>query len=388
MLELIQILNSHISGIFGQITELIGIALGLILIFWFRGFFKIILTFKSGKTTEGRSNLVDMMKGIAIHGVVIIHIDSYFRFFHQNDFPTFVTLLLSNLSRFAVPWFIITSGMFLHWKTASSYWSAKIKHLVIPYILVCIVAYPVKYHLDGNSVLDFFIKTIDGSVFTPYYFVPLLIEFYILYAVLLKNINRGKIGLYLVISFIINLLSNHYLEKVIGHAMSASSFTNYIFYFIFGMAIGRSFKNPEDLTAIITCFPGFKIILTIALLAYIAVISHGTWHFHFEASNHYLFYPVVLFILVYLLFGKKDISYLTYTGKNSLGIFLLHPFIIHMMHSFDPYTVGGPIVAFGLALVINISWSLLIWKIAEFLIGNLLPKEYARPASRSSRPKE
>ncbi|MCC5813454.1 MAG: hypothetical protein JJT78_01750, partial [Leptospira sp.] len=79
-------------------------------------------------------------------------------------------------------------------------------------------------------------------------------------------------------------------------------------------------------------------------------------------SNHTIIYPTLaLFGLYAIKWSKFPGDVLALIGKNSMGIFLLHPFVIHFMHSFDPYILGGSWLSIPTTLLLNISIPLFVW---------------------------
>ena len=353
MEKFIDFINSYMQGYFGILLELLGILLGAALLYFVRGKSTTISTNPLPQKT-GRNPAGDMMKGLAIHAVVIIHIDSYFRYFHPQGME--LTLFLANIARFAVPWFIISSAMFLKWK--EGYWQAKLANLVVPYVVISIAAYFVKYGFTQGWLADLVFRLATGSVFTPYYFVPLLLQFYLLYALVFRHFEPGAWHLFA--AFVLNLLSNHLLVALLGkNPFSASLFTNYIFFFVLGLVL----KQRLDKLQFDKKLPLF------AVLFYLATLGHGTWHFSYEAPNHYLFYPAILFVLLPAVLKNRHSFWLELTGRYSLGIFLLHPFVIHFMHSFDPFVLGGAFAAWFATLALNMAVPVAVWSLYEYALG-------------------
>ncbi|WP_244934688.1 acyltransferase family protein [Leptospira vanthielii] len=157
-------------------------------------------------TKQGRENRFDILRGFAMVGIVLIHIHSYFQFFHPADqMVVRTTLFFSNLSRFSVPLFILTSAIFLRKK--EGYWISKLKNLLLPYSIASFIGYLVKY--NNYNVIEFIQFYFLGKVFAPFYFVPLLIQFYILFYLFDKFlINKSFSKLLLLFSFLVNLSSN------------------------------------------------------------------------------------------------------------------------------------------------------------------------------------
>lgn len=329
--------------------ELLGIVLvslyGLIACF-FR--FPSTIPYSTARGT--RDGRLDQMRGIAMIGIVCIHIHSYFAFFHPEDFAiTKWTLFISNLSRFSVPVFIFGSSLYLNQK--DDYWQSKFKSLLLPYTFACVLGYLIKY--QSYSITDFTIRYLTGSIFAPFYFVPLLIQFYIIYFFLPKRfMTDSMLKLFLSASLIVNLLSNlNSFNNLLPDWYEPLSIFNFIFFFFLGLflksnSVSNSSKIQYQLESLIILFLCGIVILYIFTLQNI------------NLKNHHLAYPLLaILILNHLLplsAGNLIYRSLAFIGKNSLYIFLLHPFVIHYMHAIDPYFFVNPFLGFFITLALNL----------------------------------
>ncbi|MCZ8344571.1 MAG: acyltransferase [Leptospira sp.] len=334
--------------------ELVGLVLagtyGVYLILW-------NLSFPSLETTKhsGREDSIDTIRGFAMTAIVIIHIHSYFAFFHPKDFiVTSITLFLSNICRFSVPSFIFISAMFLNKK--NGYWQSKLKNLFIPYFFASLFGYFLKY--QSYSFTEFFKFLLLGKVFTPYYFVPLLIQFYILFYFFSDLLKKSNFfWTFLTVSFLANLTSNlGFFDSYLPKEYHSISIFNYVFFFYLGLA-WKDLKlkgKKEDIL-------GFSVLFCIFIGITLTQSIQGI-----DLKNHHLFYPIwgMIFISIFSKYLPSSIRMIAqYIGKRSLAIFLLHPFVIHLMHIFDPYVLGGPMVSYFLTLFLNLTIPLLIYKI-------------------------
>lgn len=325
-------------------------------------FFKIPVDFPSpSNLKDNREIRFDILRGFAMIGIVMIHIHSYFQFFHPKDHLVIHSaLFLSNISRFSVPIFILTSAIFL--KKKSGYWKSKLNHLVLPYFIFSIFGYLIKYQNYSFSEFTFFF--LFGKVFTPFYFVPLLIQFYILFYVLNSVFIREKWSFWiLLLSFVINLVSNlGYLDPILPNVYHSISIFNYLFFFVLGISIGQrksSVQNSNQNTNFI--FFVFFLVVVVLMILFSFLLE-------IDFKNHHLFYPIFMMMFVWIHlhdFRPKIAKILSYIGNHSLYIFLLHPFIIHFMHSFDPYIFGGPILGYIITLLLNVGLPVLISSIVQ-----------------------
>ncbi|PKA02716.1 acyltransferase family protein, partial [Leptospira ellisii] len=168
---------------------------------------------------SGRSYSVDFIRGLAITGIVFIHVNSYYQFFGPNENVSAFTLAISNLSRFSVPAFVLSSGIFLKPAPFKDYWKPKILSLIVPYFFVSLFAAYVKLGVLP-SVGEFSIGFLLGTWCAPYYFVPLLFLFYLVYPTLekIKNGPTASAGIFLFlgVSLAINLESNNAMYVILS----------------------------------------------------------------------------------------------------------------------------------------------------------------------------
>ncbi|PJZ80517.1 acyltransferase family protein [Leptospira meyeri] len=336
--------------------ELLGIILtGLAALYlWV---FKIPYSLPHPRTTkEGRESRFDLLRGFAMVGIVLIHIHSYFQFFHPNDATVIrTTLFFSNLSRFSVPLFILTSAIFL--RNKSGYWNSKAKNLLLPYTLASVAGYLVKY--QNYNLIEFLQFYFLGKVFAPYYFVPLLLQFYLLFYVFEKTLTNRSISKFILfISFLLNLLSNlGFFDTLLPKEYHSISILNYLFFFVLGIQIGFSYEDKNNSKKELTLLFGT---LTLMFLFFLFLFSYV---YLLDFKNHHLAYPIIFFLFIWELipiFSKTLFNWISYIGNQSLFIFLLHPFVIHTMHSIDPYSLGGPFLGYVITLILNVGIPILI----------------------------
>lgn len=355
---------------------------------------------RKDETGGGRSESIDFIRGLAITGIVFIHVNSYFQYFGPNESASIATLALSNLARFSVPAFILSSGIFLKYTNFRDYWKSKILSLILPYFFVSLLAAYVK--LGTFPGLESFVYgLLLGTWCAPYYFVPLLFSFYLIFPLFSKiqtklNTNKTILSAFL-LALLVNLVSNHvfflFPEGII-RTIEPILFTGFVFFFTFGMLAGKWFKQPESFLNLSgeksSPLPySLKTILCIGISIYLTVLLIAGFLWKFDSSNHLLFYPLGMFLVLFFWAqraqGEKRHKILihgfAFIGKNSMGIFLLHPILIHLMHAINPFHWG---IVFSWVLIpvtaaINVLLPLLSWltvnKVLELTIKTFSKKD-------------
>lgn len=338
-------------------------------------------------TKPPRNSAIDLVRGIAMCGIVLIHVHSYIQYYHPKDSLLWFSGSIANLSRFSVPVFILTSGIFLSWKGSSSFWKSKLWQLGIPYVVFGSIGFFIKFPLSENWVLDFFQKFLLGTIYEPYYYIPLLFQLYIIYS--LFGNHSGDWGnplkwFFFFSSLSLNLLSNHFFP-VSGYwqFIEPLIFSNFIFFFLFGILarpilsgsyLFYSQFSSNQLSIYIICSTIFYMVYTLYLTLYT-----GT-----EFSNHLIFYPIASFLWLFSLCiqlessasrsSKWLVSIFSTIGKNSLFVFLAHPILIHLFHAFDPYTFGGRYGSYWIILILNLLIPLGIGEIYQLALKKIFSR--------------
>ncbi|MCB1142698.1 MAG: acyltransferase [Leptospiraceae bacterium] len=311
---------------------------------------------------------INFLRGLAISGIVCIHIDSYFAFYRPSDEFRIITLSISNLSRFSVPIFILSSGYLL--RIGTSFWKNKLVHLFLPYILISIPGYFAKTQEFNRDAMDYLLKLVTGRILEPYYFVPLLAGYYLIFWTFHRNFfslsTMNKFGI-VILSLFIQLISNYHFPTFLASYRSFFP-TEYIFYFFVGMFLREVSLKKNYLqkffllnTFLISMITVFVLIYTLetyqALPNNLFFLPLGIWLL-FLPRPDLKFYPELLnHRSVFLRFIMKSFETI---GRYSLSIFLIHPLIIHYMHSFDPHILGGRTISYFLTWTINIALPLII----------------------------
>lgn len=335
-------------------------------------------------TDKPRDNSIDAIRGISMMGIILIHVHSYFAFFHGlEDLPVKITHILSNLSRFSVPVFVFSAGYFARPKSGKEFWRSRLTQVLLPYLVFCIIGALI--HGRSESILGWVESVLLGEFFAPYYFIPLLFQFYFLYYLVGKSLVKSqnlRLG-FLGFALILNLFSNLGFFDVLPNRFQPIWIGNFVFFFALGIAMGnldpthrfslsrisaqiraekkthdRANENATHLTPIIR----------LLFLLAIGFITWFTLDTKTDMTNHNLIYPCLAFLaLQSFVYRDRMGTFLAYIGKNSMGIFLIHPIVIHFMHSIDPYELGGGLAAIPITLLINLLVPAIAWALLSFI---------------------
>lgn len=276
-------------------------------------FFRPVPSEKPLATDSGRLEFFDHLRGIAIIAVIFIHLPLlYERHFGstQTEFFDF----FNNLVRFAIPFFFIASGVLLkpifdETQTFGNYLRRKVLRIVVPYTL-CVAAI-VAFHRP--LILDSFHWYLSGIAATPYYFVVLIFQFYLIYPLLIR---LRKYSWFLHLMLLISFVA--YVTPWMWKWNEVPLFPRYLFFFAYGVYVRDYILGREDFSA--EKVRWLAVVLIYALLSAFALDRF---------TNHRYFYGVALFNLCYIYAepiakSKYLARVLQAFGKRSLWIFLTH----------------------------------------------------------------
>jgi len=187
----------------------------------------------------------DIFRGIAIIGVILIHITA--SPVYEGDV---FSMVINQISRFAVPVFIFLSGWGLtisdSLERSDGYWSFLKKRFlgIVPQYLLWNFIYLIYSDIWETSVdltfAELFQEILLGTIYNHLYFVPVILAFYIAYPLLLKISNRWGVLLALFVT-LASQLSDVWLTHEYFY-MNKNIF-NWLFYFVLGIWMAKHFEK-------------------------------------------------------------------------------------------------------------------------------------------------
>ncbi|SNX53595.1 acyltransferase [Thermoanaerobacterium sp. RBIITD] len=334
--------------------------------------------------TKSRINEIDILKGIAIISVLMIHTTSNaVVVLNKTSISYFILASINRLTQFAVPAFIFASAMLLMYNYGDKhdwgvFYKRRFKNVLFPYISWTIIygAYLiVRYHMPLKSILT--VKNLLlGGMFYHMYFIVIIVQLYLLFPIILyiyKFINKN---FYTVASAIILfqiadiLIFKYLIYKYFQN--SSVLFITYISYIIAGMYIGenipkwKKYYTKEGLItlfiALITGYLFVDISLKIFINKPVNLNLYNIYWYTFTLTASLFFMALSTQISRY----HRLSSFLINTGKLSFGIYLIHPLILDILMHF--LKTGKPLlfdIYTGVAFVIIFIVSYFITKILK-----------------------
>lgn len=284
-----------------------------------------------------RIKYFDLLRGLAIIGVVAIHSSGIGYTFPVDSVDFNFTVIWRQLINFAVPMFLSISGFFLVNKNIETqneyilFLKKQIPRVLIPYVIWSFLYLSISY-IRGISLFVLIYKFFTFQTAGPFYFVILIIEYYILLPVLQKFATiKG-----LIYSSIISLCSCsfifylRYYMKISLPLYIYGSAPSWLFFYILGMFIRKNGVKLKNVTIIIFVLVGFGLSLIETFVVYYKFHSIGDSVTAIKISSFvYSSFVILLAFKNYnRKFNKIPTSILTYLGQISYGIFLSHMFFM------------------------------------------------------------
>lgn len=283
-----------------------------------------------------RIEYFDMLRGLAIIFVVIIHSSNMGFQFPSDSFNFNFTVLTRQLLNIAVPLFLSISGYFLVQKniyTLDVYYGfikKQIPKIYIPFFFWSIIFLILGVIVFNKSISSEFFKLLIFQSSGPYYFIALIIQYYILLPLLQKLANfRG-----LIISLIISLVTvvlvfyiRNYMGVSLPLILYAGNFPILMVFFVLGLYLGSLKEITMSNKLLIFLICTFYILSCIESYFLYSLFENGGLAATAMKPTSFIF---TLFLIIWLF---KNINFLKstileYLGKISFGIYLIRVFLL------------------------------------------------------------
>lgn len=334
-----------------------------------------------------RYDALDIIRGIAIVAVILIHITSTsLDNVASGSLSEGFILFINQLSRFAVPAFLFLSGLGLTLsnKLNQGYFQflwKQVSKIILLYFIWNIVYYLIVS--SSPSLLGFIKSFILGTNYYHLYYVPIIIFFYVTYPLLVK---LSKKNLWLIIFLLISVVSQ-FADVFTGKGAfnDPRNVFNWVFYFYLGIWAAHDWDMK------VKKIINYKSVLTLFLIIGALVIF----------SESYLLYDVlgktmsttsmrptvILLTATFIMFVlcikwhdnlfKKSISKLS---NFSYGIYLSHPIIltifnkVYQMLGFSLGSLLYVATSFIIVAVLSIIVAIFIDRVIEIISGTFKKK--------------
>jgi len=267
--------------------------------------------------------------------------------FNQVDnIEYFVLRMVDQLAIVAIPAFIFVSGYFISVATAQSEktvgWDIvlnRIKVLIVPFVIwsVLNLLHNILWG-DQYTPLDFVLRVVTGRAGGRFYFIPLLVQLYVLAPFLVFWI-RSRPKVILIVSVIVQVLVLVFRYVAILHPdwklyailSSTRLFSAYVFWFVLGITIGLNLAYFKKMLV------DYKVMILIAVFVfYFMCIVEGEFLYHLTGQfiatetlldQLYAFFAIFAFLSLANL-KLPLLNQISSLGISSFAVYLTHTFAI------------------------------------------------------------
>lgn len=304
-------------------------------------------------TVKNKLSEIDFMRAICCVLVVIIHVTAAFWYtFQVSSLPFKAVVVLNTFSKFAVPSFVLISGYVLYYVYNNkkiepiTFYKKRLLKVFLPYFIWSVLYIIVNYlayerPVDFKSLIYYFSL---GKANYHLYYICLILQFYILFPLLIKGFKLFQNP---IIPSILFIGLNFYFIRYIKLPFSDRLFMYYIMFFILGFYLAdlkiRDIKIRNIISLFITAIyiitvtyyviETYKVMVKVPLLSK-TLYRHSWWYFSLIS---------ILFLYVIANYFGVKIKYLidnkiiNSISKHSFTIYLSHPMFMKILHSLPIY---------------------------------------------------
>lgn len=292
----------------------------------------------------------------------------------------YMLIAIIKLTFYAIPAFLFVSGFFIAYtsrgKESALSWKiirTRITNLIIPYLIWSFVFFAATFAescletCQAEAPLDYLKKLLTGGAVSTYWYVPLVIQFYLLSPFLVPLAKtRWKLAIMIgVFTQSVAILVTYLgifgvsVPKVIVVFFTTVFFPRDLIYFIIGIVVGFRFSSFKQwLIGIrwgVFAVWVASIIWTLVETEWIFRQGDGVYYLGHIRGGYFtisMTIYVITFIFTFLAFENVSLPYskvVLQLGRRSYGIFLMHNLIIgfvtpRVVYYLFPWALGYQIL--------------------------------------------
>jgi len=295
---------------------------------------------------------------------------------------------VEQIAVFSIPFFLFVSGYFIAFATGriqknirSPVIMARVRDLIIPYLFWSFVVIFLEIALEGRIRTPgrYLSMLLVGGASPAYYYIPLLIQFYLLTPLLVPLAKNRWVGLLTVVALIQIIVQLLHYPVLLGLESPALEplinlvpkwlFVARIFWFTFGVIVGFQLKKIKPfLSSSKWWLLGASLLMIpLGILEWEAYlrISGEVWIDHRETIIDTIYSFLV--ILTVIGFDRMVIPFserFSSLGTKSFGIYIVHPIVMiylsRLIARFAPQILGNQILFQTIIIALGLGVPLLM----------------------------
>lgn len=330
----------------------------------------------------------DIVRTIATLSVIVVHISAMAIMGFEAYSPhSIMTIFINRLLKFTTPVFVYLAGSLIHESYKNKPFKyghfviSRSKRILIPYVLVSLMYYGLLTYLSRGtlSLSTFVTQTVTGSVQYHLYFIPIIIQLYLLtpvFLVLKKKVpTQVLIPLLVVVSYVCTLMMKFkYADRL---------FVKFMIPYIIGLYFGgkiidwiKSLDKKVMILSSVTLVSG--LFYAFMFMKYFYGEPSSEW---IRDSGWFIYCILSCFTLTwigtYLTRFNKLIKVSSQFSKISYYIYLLHPlFLALSVKIMNKLGLISTSLRLGLNLIFVITVSIVVAQIIYSIIQFNLWKHF------------
>ena len=340
------------------------------------------------KASDPRQALVfqsQRIRGVCVLAIILIHVTPSFHYGTPFGWVTALQLYMNSLARFGVPCFVLLSGFFLSLNARNErplpFYRRTVRFLLVPYVVYS-AGYVVFAHRQFTGIIEVWLwAMLTGTAFYHLWFIPVIVQLYLLHPFLRTWYRRtGQGGGLVVTALVIQTVWAVATPDLAAQAMNTDtwltpaavslSFLSYIGYFVAGYYLN---DHAADVDQVIRR-RGLVIVAALGWVTAAAVMTTGraialSGGPALGTISHQALAPLLSPAAFVVLAAWRSQGLLTRpierlvqrSGMYAYGMYYLHPLVLEMVSWGWKHSVALPrshglfyVVAFPLVSVFTL----------------------------------
>jgi surface polysaccharide O-acyltransferase-like enzyme len=280
-----------------------------------------------------RIDFFDVLRGLAIIGVVAIHASGTGIQFKDETLDYYLTIIWRNFWNFSVPLFLTISGYFLAKKSFFgvrdylSFLSKQIPKVYWPLLFWSLI-WLLLAVANNVSISSELLKLVTFQSSGPYYFIALIAQYYLLLPILKRLADFKGLVVCAILSFTATFVIFYlrYYDRIdLPLIIYAGNIFTWLLFFVFGLYIGAGNRiglSNKLLLNLTICFYLLSCFETWLIIEFFNKPKEAVTAIKISSFMY-------AFALIAYLFRNKDLIHskvLKSLGSLSFGIYLIHMF--------------------------------------------------------------